>query len=125
MKTLWSLFLISLFCILGCKNPNTKVQQELKKVNVPKFSSDSAYAHIQKQIAFGHRTMNTEAHEHCKDWLIKKLGSYGFEMEAQHFEARAYNDELLKGTNIIGSYKPNVQERVMLCANYDLSLIHI
>ena len=57
-----------------------KVPQENKKVKIGKFDADSAYAYIEKQVAFGKRYMNTQAHEDCKNWLVAELKSHGLEV---------------------------------------------
>ena len=45
----------------------------------PVFSADSAYAFCEAQCAFGPRTMNSEAHEQCGEWIASKFRSYGLE----------------------------------------------
>jgi len=118
MKNLLLLFFILSFS--AC-TPDTieKIPQEDRKVKIGKFNVDAAYAHIEKQISFGKRTPNTPEHEACKDWLIQKLKSSGFETSPQIFKAKAYTGETLSGTNIIGRYKPKEAERLLLCAHYD------
>lgn len=111
------IYLFPLLFLLSCTED--KIPQENTKVKIGRFEADSAYAFIQKQVDFGDRFMNTPEHEHCKNWLIQKLESYGLEIEAQTFEAKAYNGTTLKGTNIIARHRPEVQERVLLCAHYD------
>ena len=103
--------------LFGCKKE--KVPQQNIKVKISRFDADSAYSFIQKQVDFGKRYMNTEAHENCKNWLASKLKSYDFEVINQEFEAKAYTGEVLKGTNIIGRFNPEVKERMLLCAHYD------
>ena len=39
----------------------------------PAFSSDSAYAYIEKQMSFGPRVPNSAAHMQCAVWLIEQL----------------------------------------------------
>lgn len=102
---------------LSCKNE--KIPQEKLKVKIGSFNQDSAYVFIENQVRFGKRYMNTIAHKKCKDWLVKKLRSYNFEIIAQEFTAKSYLNEELKGTNIIGRYNPKIKERLLLCAHYD------
>ena len=105
--------------VFGCNNKSEKVPQDDRQVKIPSFNADSAYTYIAKQLDFGPRRMNSQAHEECKNWLAQKLGEHGFDVELQEFEAMAYNNELLKATNIHGIYNPEVEERVLLCAHYD------
>ena len=108
--------IIQISCV---QNEISKIPQENITVKIGKFSADSAYTFIEKQVDFGKRYMNSQAHEECRDWLIDKLKSYNIEVTAQYFEAKSYNGITLKGTNIIGRYNPNVKERMLLCAHYD------
>lgn len=118
IKPLHLLFLV-LVCLVGCKTESTKTPQEDRKVKIPKFSSDNAYALVKKQVDFGPRRMNSDAHEACKDWLAETLTKYNFKTELQEFEATAYTGEVLSSTNIHGVHNPGVKERVLLCAHYD------
>lgn len=113
----WSLLIIIFLLFLSCEEG--KVAQEDKKVKIESFNQDSAYVFIQKQVDFGKRHMNTAAHEACKDWLVNQLKRYDFEVISQSFKATSYKGEELNGTNIIGRYKPEVKERMLLCAHYD------
>lgn len=90
-----------------------------KKVAIPVFNRDSAYAYVAKQVAFGPRVMNTKAHQQNLEWMTAKLKSFGAAVTLQDFEAKAYTGELLKGTNVIARYNPKVQNRVLLCAHWD------
>ncbi len=117
MRTIKFLALITLF--IGCNNKPNLIPQEDRIVKIPRFNSENAFTHIQKQIHFGPRRMNSDAHENCKNWLLDKLTEYNFSTEFQDFEVKAYSGELLKGTNIHGIYNKDVKERVILCAHYD------
>ncbi len=117
MKTYSYLFI--LIVLFSCTDDEIKVPQEDIKVKINKFDARSAYSFIEKQVAFGPRYMNTPEHEACKDWLIDRLKFFGFEVISQQFEAQAYDGTNLSGTNIIGRYKPEVKERMLLCAHYD------
>lgn len=105
--------------IFGISCQDAKVKQETKKVAIGKFNVDSTYSFLQKQVDFGNRYMNTKEHELCKDWLVDKFASYGFEIIEQKFKAKLYYGEEADGTNVIARYNPNVLERVLLCAHYD------
>lgn len=115
-----SLLIFLIFIVLSCaKNGSEKVPQENIKVRINKFNSDTCFAFIEKQVQFGKRYMNTQEHENCKSWLQEKLQTYDFDVIAQDFEAKSYNGITLKGTNIIGRYNSQVEERLLLCAHYD------
>ncbi|MEM1321353.1 MAG: M28 family peptidase [Bacteroidota bacterium] len=117
------LLLISLST--GCKSdkpapPPPAVDTPAKpEVKVPRFNRDSAYAYIEKQVAFGPRVPNTAAHRACAAWLESKLKSMDVKVIAQNFEASAYDGTRLKGVNFIASYKPEHPTRILLAAHWD------
>lgn len=85
----------------------------------PAFSADSAYQFCQQQCDFGPRTMNSEAHERCGEWIADKFRHYGLDVTLQHADLRGYDGTVLKSTNIIASYKPEQQDRILICAHWD------
>ena len=48
-----------------------------------------------------------------------KLRAFGAEVTEQDFTATAYNGVQLNGTNIIGRYNPEMQDRLLLAAHWD------
>ncbi len=95
------------------------VNEPFQKRSVPRFDRDSAYAFVAKQVSFGPRVPNTEAHRKCKEWLSGKLKEFGAEVIEQDFQAEAYTGEMLNGTNIIGQFNPHRKKRVLLGAHWD------
>ena len=85
----------------------------------PAFSADSAYSFCQQQCDFGPRTMNSEAHDRCADWIAAKFRQYGLTVSRQQADLRGYDGTVLHSTNIIAAWKPERQSRVMLCAHWD------
>lgn len=85
----------------------------------PAFCADSAYLFCQQQCDFGPRTMNSEAHDLCEQWIIRKFTDYGMTVIPQKTVLKAYNGTSLRSTNIIASYKPDEKERILLCAHWD------
>ena len=96
--------------------PEVKAPPRLK---TPPFDADTAYHFVQKQVDFGPRVPNTEAHLACADFLAKQLETYGLEVTVQKGVVKAYNGEGLNIRNIIGRYRPEVKERIMLFAHWD------
>lgn len=92
---------------------------EVKSVNVPQFNADSAYMFIQKQLSFGPRVPNTNAHRECGDWLVTTLKKYNATVTEQKTKLRAFDGTMLDARNIIGSINPDQRSRVMLCAHWD------
>lgn len=85
----------------------------------PDFSADSALIYCQQQCDFGPRTMNSEAHERCAEWIVSKFEQLGMTVMTQKATLTGYDGTPLKATNIIASYHPEVQDRIMLCAHWD------
>ncbi|MEN0003889.1 MAG: M28 family peptidase [Bacteroidota bacterium] len=99
--------------------PADKAAPSIKKYAVPKFDRDSAYQFVAKQVAFGPRVPNSEAHQACKVWLVDQFKRFGATVIEQDFKAEAYTGELLNGTNIIAQYNPAVRKRILLAAHWD------
>ena len=85
----------------------------------PAFMADSAYQFCQQQCDFGPRTMNSEAHEQCAQWIISKFAQYGMTVTTQQATLKGYDGTPLKSTNIIASYLPEQNDRLLLCAHWD------
>ena len=90
--------------------PKQTTPKPVVNVDVPTASGDTICAFTAKQVAFGPRVPNTAAHKACKDWIIKKLKSYGVTVEEQNFTEKSYNGITLNGTNIIGKINPGRSE---------------
>ncbi|OAV45731.1 glutamine cyclotransferase [Lewinella sp. 4G2] len=99
--------------------PAAAPRTDLPPVPVPAFDADSAYAYVAKQVAFGPRVMNTDAHEAAKEWMVQKLANYGAKVIEQNFTATAYDGTKLESTNIIARFNPEMADRMLLAAHYD------
>ena len=99
----------------------------------PAFSSDSAYAYIERQMAFGPRVPNSAAHMQCAVWLIEQLRAFGAEVELQKGFMPDYRGNNQQIYNIIGHFDPpqttsndlqqsqtsSPRPRILLGAHYD------
>ena len=94
----------------------------------PAFNSDSAYAYIERQMAFEPRVPNSEAHTQCVVWLIEKLRELGAEVELQKGFMPDYRGNNQQIYNIIGHFKPSNKaegsnkrnaQTILLGAHYD------
>ncbi len=83
------------------------------------FSPDSAYAYVEKQVAFGPRVPGTEAHRLCGDWLSAKLKSFGAEVTQQTATLTAFDGTKLPMRNIFARVNPNADKRILLLAHWD------
>lgn len=114
-------------CCLGflfftaCKNEPQSIPP--KKLVVPIFQQDSAYAFIEKQLSFGPRVPGTDAQLKTRDWFVHKLESYGAKVTVQSFEDKIYNGEVKPGYNIIAQFNPKKKNRVLLGAHWDTRMV--
>ena len=90
-----------------------------KSVETPSFNADSAYSYIARQVAFGPRVPNSEAHQACADYLTAELERHGAKPFIQEAKLKAYNGMILNAKNIIGSFDPEKIRRVLLFAHWD------
>lgn len=107
---------------VSCKNKRVGVSDGNNgdtAVTVVQFNADSAYAFCEAQCAFGPRTMNSEAHERCKEWIMEAFRRYGCEVKTQQADLQGYDGTILKATNIMASYHPEASTRILLCAHWD------
>ncbi len=88
----------------------------------PAFNSDSAYVYIERQMAFGPRVPNSEAHTQCAVWLIEQLRAFGAEVELQKGFMPDYRGNNQQIYNIIGHFyteETKDRPRILLGAHYD------
>ena len=88
-------------------------------VAVPVFNEDTAYESARIQLAFGPRVPNTAAHEKCAAYLISKLKTYTPDVIVQKGKIAAFNGTMLNFQNIIASWKPATNNRILICAHWD------
>ena len=95
---------------------------EVKKASTttaPSFNADSAYAYVEKQVSFGYRVPNTPAHKACGDYLVSELKRFGAQVYEQEATLKAYDGTPLESRNIIGSFNPDKDKRILLFAHWD------
>lgn len=85
----------------------------------PDFNADSAYSFVEKQLAFGSRVPGTTAHQACGDYLAAKLTEFGAQVTEQKADITHYDGKNLTLRNIIGSYYPEKEKRILLFAHWD------
>jgi len=115
------LIALAVLLLAACGNTKKSAVEStvLAEPTGPAFMADSAYWFCQQQCDFGPRTMNSEAHERCGAWIADRFRQYGMEVIRQQADLRGYDGTVLKSTNIIASYRPEQQQRVLICAHWD------
>ena len=83
------------------------------------FDADSAYKYLARQVEFGPRVPNTEAHRNTGDWLSRELQRHGAKVIEQHAQLKAFDGTILNARNILGQFNPDSKERLLLLAHWD------
>ena len=112
--------------LASCNNNKTEEVKETpvktveaKKTPTPDFNADSAYSFVKAQVDFGPRIPATPAHEKCAAYLVSKLKSYGFDVMIQKGTVETFDKKQFGFKNIIASFKPEAQSRILLCSHWD------
>jgi hypothetical protein len=113
------IFFLPVFLFLACNQITKSAQNIEKTVSVPVFSSDSAYDFIKHQVDFGARVPNTKGHDDCARYLSAELKRLGARVINQNADLKAFDGTVLKSVNIIGSFNPNAEMRILLLSHWD------
>jgi hypothetical protein len=109
--------LMALLCACSTTKKSSSDQQQHVTIQ---FNADSAYAFCAAQCQYGPRTMNSEAHEKCGQWIADKFRQYGCNVELQQADLKGYDGTILKSTNIIAkSQQQTAGPRILICAHWD------
>jgi len=116
--------LLILFACGGGEKPAQDIPAKAESgivipANLPAFNADSAYNHTARQVAFGPRIPNTQAHIQCGDYLIRVLKSYGAQVDVQATTVTAHTGESLRIRNILARIHPEKSRRIYLAAHWD------
>ena len=125
MKMSFMLLLgVVLCCCTACGNnvnagketPDSSPRSEI----LGSFSADSAYAYIERQVAFGPRVPGSDGHKACRDWLVSTLESFSPDtLVVQNAQVTAFNGDVLPISNIFAGYNMAAPKRVLLVAHWD------
>lgn len=116
-----SFVFLSVIALSACtpkKKPDASVKPP-RTIQVPKFNSDSAYFFIERQVKFGPRVPGTKSHEQAFDFFVEKFKKYGATVIVQEFDALTWDNQKLDLKNVIASYNPQVEKRILLAAHWD------
>ncbi len=99
--------------------PPKKAETKIPTLEVPAFDADSAYSFVKEQVDFGPRVPNSEAHRLCADFLTQKMMRFSDTVTVQKFTATTYDGKKLESRNIIASFAPELEKRILLGAHWD------
>ena len=108
--------------VTACRRPassNEPSTAPSRVVDVPVFDADTAFAYVERQVAFGPRVPNTRAHREAAEYLADELRRRGAQVTLQDFRVRAYDGTPLDARNIIASFSPEKSDRALLFAHWD------
>lgn len=101
------------------RQQGTQTGTDKTTVEAPVFSADSAYAYVEKQLAFGPRIPGTPEQEACAAWLTAHLKSLADTVYVQRTQVIAPKQRSLPCINIIASFNPAAKKRILLLAHWD------
>ncbi len=104
---------------MGQNRTSNKKASKKERIKAPPFNADSAYKYITDQVNFGPRVPGSEAHSSCASWLADELENFGAKVTVQNFKTRTYDNITRNGKNIIASYNPEVEKRILLMSHWD------
>lgn len=118
------LIVSAFFGFLSCNNQSKKKKEDINKkevvrIQIPQFNQDSAFKYVAKQVSFGPRVPNTQAHKECALYLENKMKEFTPNVMVQEFKQRAYDGTILEGYNIISQFNKNAKKRILLAAHWD------
>lgn len=136
MNALICLFsIVSMIGFLSCSNANSRPAAEnmafLAESESPAppdvmtssplgdFEADSAYNYLARQVSFGPRVPNTEAHQKAGDYLVAELKRHGLKVTEQKARLNAFDATILNARNIFGQINPEAGRRILLLAHWD------
>ena len=115
-------FKLGVLGVLGFLGLLVSCNKQTAVIERPSFCADSAYAYIEKQMAFGPRVPNSASHMQCAVWLIEQLRACGAEVELQKCFMPDYRGNNQQIYNIIGHFytaETASRPRALLGAHYD------
>lgn len=116
-----ALFLLAALAFAGCggKKAAAEAVADSSAETAVTFDADSAYSYVAKQVSFGPRVPNTEAHRLCGEWLVSELTRHGAVVTQQDATLKAFDGTVLNAKNILGRFNPDSDTRLLLLAHWD------
>ncbi len=109
--------------LTGCKSQKSSEQDtdntDTIAVTKVTFNADSAFQHVEKQCAFGPRTPNSAAHTACGDYIVAQFKKLGLNVTEQKADLRSWDGTVFHARNIIASYKPEAERRIIICTHWE------
>lgn len=118
---------LSLVIFVSCtteqpkESTETKVEPIVNKTHIvpPDFNADSAFAFVKAQADMGPRTPGSKAHDEAVVYFEKQFKKYGADVIIQKGNVTTYDKKPWILKNIIATYNPKAEDRILLCAHWD------
>jgi hypothetical protein len=94
--------------LLGCRSASER----------PAFDAARAFVLLEKQTQFGPRVSGRPGHDACLTFLADTLRAATPHVRLQEFAGTVSGEEH-RLTNLIASFRPELHDRVLLCAHWD------
>lgn len=115
------------FLVQGCGDNNSTTAIETvttqavtpKKLAVPDFNADNAYAHITAQLEFGPRNPGSAGQAKCADWMAQQLKSVCDTVYRQQTTVKGGDGKSLPCINLVGSFNPKSMNRILFLTHWD------
>lgn len=88
-------------------------------MDIPVFNADSAFGFVRTQVEFCPRVNNTKAHQKCATFLSEKLREFSKDVIVQSGTVKAFDGTSLGFQNIIATFGPSGNNRILLGAHWD------
>ena len=93
---------------------------DIPEKNIPAFNADTAYAFIERQVAFGPRVPGSEAQLLCAAWMALQLQQYCDTVYRRQTTVIAGDHKTqLRCINLVGVINPAAKDRILLLAHWD------
>jgi hypothetical protein len=83
------------------------------------FDEQAALGYVEAQLRFGPRVPNTEGHRKAGDWILEQLRARADTAVVQEFNHVTVQGDTLRLRNFIGSFRPELRERILYVAHWD------
>ena len=113
------IFLLFFGLFFACSTEPQNKTKPKSPIKVPTFNADSAYYFVEKQVSFGPRVISSKPWKNCAIWLEKKLQTYSENVIIQEAPVTTYDGKNHTLKNIITSFSPEKNNRIVLFAHWD------
>lgn len=106
------------FCA-ACSEAGGGDPEREARIERPDFPGDSAFALLQRQVAFGPRIPGREGHRRQLQWMRQWLATRADTLVTQAFSHTTTGRETLQLTNLLARFRPEAPDRLLLVAHWD------